>query len=393
MKNFVLSVAGLGVGGAAWYGIDSPDFDRTINRPPAAVYAAFSELSEEGTFAAPEDEDLGRTVSIRTVKAQGEAINYEILVDDRPVVTAELTFSPAGEGGSATRMTAEFDIDAFELGSAFETEAGVALSMVPDAYFDRQFAAFMSDLADDIEAGRPLPPLEGNRLGVRERGSAGAQPSRGAMMRDQRAAARPMTDARPMVDPEAAAEAYRRGQPNPNGNWGQYAAAPRLQRADRAGEGEAVEHLEEARRLAVLEMPDVDLRGVDFRAGLAIPPGAAADHRHVVAVGDELVGVEIDHLPVAGERREIFAGLLLARLEAGEVARHLGSQYRAHLDLFVEQFEHLVGRRALGLVPARVEFFEHGGVRIGVRGHFRLPKTRRIARNSRSGRAREPLLR
>jgi hypothetical protein len=220
MKNFVLSLAGIGVGGAAWYGIDSPDFDRTINRPPAAVYAAFSELSEEGTFAAPTDEDLDRSVQVRTVKAQGETISYEILVDNRPVVTAELNFAPAGEGGNATRMTAEFDIDAFELGSAFETEAGVALSMVPDAYFDRQFAAFMSDLADDIEAGRPLPPLNSDQLGVRERGSAQVQPSRAAMLRDQRDAARPMSDARPMVDPDAAAEAYRRGQPNPNGAWG-----------------------------------------------------------------------------------------------------------------------------------------------------------------------------
>lgn len=136
------------------------------------------------------------------------------------MVTAELNFAPAGEAGSATRMTAEIDIDAFELGSAFETEAGVALAMVPDAYFDRQFASFMGELADDIEAGRALPPLQANRVGVRNRASADVDDRRVDALRDQRAAVRPMTDARPMVDPEAAAEAHRRGQPNPNGNWG-----------------------------------------------------------------------------------------------------------------------------------------------------------------------------
>ena len=37
MKNFLFGVASIGVGGAAWMGWDSPDFDRTISRPPSAV--------------------------------------------------------------------------------------------------------------------------------------------------------------------------------------------------------------------------------------------------------------------------------------------------------------------------------------------------------------------
>jgi hypothetical protein len=220
MKNFVLSVAGLGVGGAAWYGIDSPDFDRTVNRPPAAVYAAFSALAEEGTVTAPDDDDIERTVTLRTVKAEGESISYEIRLDDRPVLTAQLNFSPAGEAGNATRMTAELDVDAVEIGNAFETNRGVALALVPDSYFDRQFAEFMDDLVDDIEAGRSLPPLGTGRVGIRERASADVHQRRADAERSQRAAVRPMTDARPMVDPDAAAAAYRRGQPDPDGNWG-----------------------------------------------------------------------------------------------------------------------------------------------------------------------------
>jgi hypothetical protein len=220
MKTFFIGVAGLGVGGAAWYGMDSPDFDRTINRSPTAVYSAFATLSNEGTVRAPSDNELGREVAIRTSKERGKSLRYEILIDDRPVLTADLTFEPAGEGGTATRMTAELDIDAMEIGSAFETEAGIALSMVPDSYIDAQFAHFMDELADDVEAGRTLPPLRSSNLGMHRRASADVRERRADALREQRAAVRPMTDARPMVDPNAAAQAHLNGRPNPNDDSG-----------------------------------------------------------------------------------------------------------------------------------------------------------------------------
>ena len=47
MKGMLLTVAGLGVGGAAWFGMDGPDFDRMIERRPIEVYAAFSRLAPE----------------------------------------------------------------------------------------------------------------------------------------------------------------------------------------------------------------------------------------------------------------------------------------------------------------------------------------------------------
>ena len=220
MKNFIISVAAMGIGGAAWFGTDSPDFDRTIDRPPAAVYAAFAALPERTvTRAAPDGSE--HVFSVRTAKVEGESIDYEVLLDGRPVITAEFDFAPAGEGGNATRMTAEFDIDAVEIGAAFETEAGVALALVPDAYFDRQFAAVMEDFAKDIEAGRPLVAPGEAEMGVRQRVPApSVQARRAEMRRSQREAVRPMNDARPMVDPNAAAEAHRRGQPDPNGRYG-----------------------------------------------------------------------------------------------------------------------------------------------------------------------------
>lgn len=213
MKNLLFGVAGLGVGGAALMGMDSPDFDRTINRPPAAVYAAFSALAPEGGRVEPASPAFDRTTTVRVAKTRGESIRYEILLDDRPVVTADLDFAPA-EDGRATRMTAELEIDAYELGSAFETQAGVALSMIPDSYIDRQFASFLDDMVKDIEAGRPLPALGLARSGFKRSGSDSPDVAtrRYQAESNRRAASRPAMDAAPMVDPDRSARQYLNGR-------------------------------------------------------------------------------------------------------------------------------------------------------------------------------------
>lgn len=225
MKGMLLTVAGLGVGGAAWFGMDGPDFDRVVDRRPIEVYAAFSRLAPEGTVTQPRSDALDRQVSLRVAKTLGETLSYEILFDDRPVVTAELAFAPAGEGGRQTRVTAELEIDEYELGSAFETEAGVALSLVPDSFIDMQFANFMGDMVRDVEAGRPLPPLNLSSAGVRKHNpEANVTLRRASAERARREASRPSATARPMVDPSRAAENHRNGAPSAEmgraGGWG-----------------------------------------------------------------------------------------------------------------------------------------------------------------------------
>src|SRR4051812_3055470 len=73
---------------------------------------------------------------------------------------------------------------------------------------------------------------------------------------------------------------HARGHRAPFGaqTHGASAEAHRVAERDRADESEAVEHFEEAHRLAALETPDVDLGRVDDLAGGAVAPGAAADH-------------------------------------------------------------------------------------------------------------------
>ena len=212
MRGVLFGMRRWGRGAAFWAGNAGPDFDRVIDRPPLAVYAAFSALAQEGEISEPATEGMP-SLTRRIVKVRGESITVEFLFNDRPAVEAELHFEPGPEG-RGTRMTAEFDVDPQEFGSAFETEAGVALALVPDSFIDNQFAQFMGEMADDVEAGRPLAPLGLDDFGVRresQSGSSVASRRREAEL-SQRDAVAPTMRARPMVDPNAAARAHVSGE-------------------------------------------------------------------------------------------------------------------------------------------------------------------------------------
>ncbi|MEA3046967.1 MAG: hypothetical protein QOJ53_1299 [Sphingomonadales bacterium] len=213
MKAGILGMCAAGAGGIYFLaGTPGPDFERVINKPPMTVYAAFSALGAEGVASEEAAGEGRRRISRRIDKELGEAIHYEILIDDRPVLDVDLHFAP-GPDGRGTRMTAEFDMDAYELGSTYETSAGLALSMVPEGYIDQQFARFMDDMADDVEAGRPLPPLSLGRAGMRRASTTPTSLSerRYQAERDRREAAAPMNRARPMVDPNRDAERHLNG--------------------------------------------------------------------------------------------------------------------------------------------------------------------------------------
>ncbi|HVQ06968.1 MAG TPA: hypothetical protein VMS43_00890 [Allosphingosinicella sp.] len=214
MKAALLSIMGLGVGGAAYFGIhDKPDFDRVVNRPQMEVYAAFSALAPEGTVSIP-DPGSGHRVTFKVTKVNGESIGYEIQLDDRPVVEAELSFAPAGDAGQ-TRMTAEVDLDEEALGSAFQMESGIALSLLSERMIDREFARLMGHMASEVESRRPLTPVGMDLASLRRaRAEIGVAARRHDAATGPDAAARPMTRAEPMVDPNRAAAAYREGAAN-----------------------------------------------------------------------------------------------------------------------------------------------------------------------------------
>jgi hypothetical protein len=222
MKGLVFAVAGLGVGGAAYVGADSPDYDGMVRMSRTEVYQAFSAVAPEGTVVVPDTESLGRKVSVRVTKALGESIRYEVLVDDRAVVTADLGFAAAGD--AQTRMTAELDVDAAAIGSTLQTEGGIALAMVPDSYFDTQFAALMREMVVQVESGRPLSEVGLGQFGVRrsDEGTASADVDerRYAAERARRAAVAPSSSTAPMTDPDRAAQDYLAGRPSSQGGYG-----------------------------------------------------------------------------------------------------------------------------------------------------------------------------
>ena len=214
MKAALCGISVLGAGGIYFLaGTPGPDFDRVVNKPPMIVYAAFSALGPEGTITEGPTGDMHHRVTRRIEKTPGREIHYELLLDDRPVVDVDLHFAPGPEN-KGTHLTAEFDLDAYALGSAYETEAGIALSLVPEGYIDQQFASFMSHRVADIEAGRPLPPLDLASSGIREARPTGSNVAerRRIAERERRAAAAPSARATPMVDPNRVASEHIAGR-------------------------------------------------------------------------------------------------------------------------------------------------------------------------------------
>ena len=214
MKAAYCALSALGAGGIYFLaGSPGPDFDRMVNKPPMTVYAAFSALGQEGTTTIGPTAETPHRMTRRIEKTLGREIHYQLLLDDRPVIDADLHFEPGPED-KGTRLTAEFDLDAYALGSAYETEAGIALSMVPEGYIDRQFASFMNHRVADIEAGRPLPPLDLASSGMRQARPTGSSVAerRRIAERERRAAAAPMVRATPMVDPDRVAGEHMAGR-------------------------------------------------------------------------------------------------------------------------------------------------------------------------------------
>jgi hypothetical protein len=219
MKGLMFAVAGLGVGGAAYSAADSPDYDGIVRMSRAEVYGAFSAAAPEGTVIVPDTEELGRKVSVRIAKGAGKSIRYEVLFDDKAVVTADLTFASAGD--TQTRMTAELDIDGHALGSAFETQGGMVLGLVPDSVIDAEFAELMGEMVAQVESGRSITPLGLSSLGVNRQGagagavsaSASVEQRRYAAQEARRRAVAPSTSTRPMTDPNQAARDHLNGRP------------------------------------------------------------------------------------------------------------------------------------------------------------------------------------
>ena len=219
MRMMLCSCAALGAGGWAVTGA-GPDFDRTVNRSPVAVYAAFSSLSPAVVHTIPRTADTPE-LTARVVKSEGSEIRYEVTSEGKEVVSVVLGFEEA-KGGAATRVTAELDIDQPQLRAlaAFGgAEEQILPANMPEPLIDMAFQHLMQQMTDDVEAGRPIEALgSGGERAWRTTRPEGASANRSQARMRQHEAARPMNRAAPTMDPNEAARAYREGESG--GGWG-----------------------------------------------------------------------------------------------------------------------------------------------------------------------------
>lgn len=206
MKGVMLGV--MGVGGIGTFAVVGAgggmpdDYVGVTSRSPEAVYAAFSQLGEEGELAIPMDtgEGWGSRITQRIVKVPNEQVKLELAVDDEVLISAEVVFAPEGEG---TKVAAEFDFNK-RMVSRLMSQAG-APPMPPFAYqdflIDQVFASAMSEMMTRIEEGKPLLSLAETheRWGRDDR--QGARSAGGTWK--QHGATRPEKSARPMMNPNS----------------------------------------------------------------------------------------------------------------------------------------------------------------------------------------------
>jgi len=213
VRLFLCSCAAVvGAGGYAVTGA-GPDFDRTIKRSPEAVYAAFSAVAPEARETLPRTADTPELVA-SIAKEPNREIRFEVLADGDEVVGVTLNFEPA-EGGAATRVTAELDIDQRQMRTleAFGAAKGAILPPgdVPEPVIDMAFNHLMQEMVSDVEAGRPLDFGGSSGRAWQSAGAPSRSEAREQAAMQQRQAVRPMNRPAPMVDPNQAARNYLEG--------------------------------------------------------------------------------------------------------------------------------------------------------------------------------------
>lgn len=207
MKGMVLGTVGVvGVGAAVVTGGGGgpDDFIGVVSKPPAAVYAAFSELSPAGdtTFPMMNKGGWNKRLTQRVVKVQNEQVKLELLVDNEALVTAEVQMAPDAGG---TRVAAEFDFNGKLLNRLMKEEGGPPVPgfAFQDFMIDQVFAQAMSEMVNRIEEGQPLLSLADahKRWGISDGGGSGRFQTQGHAAWEQHQAAAPQVSARPTLNP------------------------------------------------------------------------------------------------------------------------------------------------------------------------------------------------
>lgn len=205
MKGVVLGVVGVGgigtvavVGGGA----SVNDYVGVTSRPPAAVYAAFSDLGTEGEISmpVPDQGGWGSRLTQRIVKVPNEQVKLELAIDEEVLISAEVQLAPEGEG---TKVAAELDVNQRMI-TRLMKEAGAPVMpsfAMQDFLIDQVFAQAMSDMMTRIEEGKPLLSLAETHARWGSDDNSGRRQVSGTW--EQHKAVRPERSARPMMNPNS----------------------------------------------------------------------------------------------------------------------------------------------------------------------------------------------
>ena len=210
MKGAMLGgvgVCGIGAAVVGGGGSGPNDFVAVVSKPPSAVYAAFSDLGPAGDKSefVPKRNGGSGKLTKRVVRVPNENVRFEFLIDEQPLLTAEVQLAAEGSG---TRMAAEIDFDDQLLGRIME-ESGAEFPAVPSFVFqefliDQVFAQAMKDVVERIEKGQPLLSLTDahERWGRESSNSGTFSRSPGSSGWRQQQAVRPQMSTQPALDPD-----------------------------------------------------------------------------------------------------------------------------------------------------------------------------------------------
>jgi hypothetical protein len=199
------TVAATAIGGGAYLYGHGHTYDGIVHRPPAEVYAAFSQMvgDDDGSPAKGLPEG---PVTRQASRVEGRAITLAFVQQERPLFKVAFNFEPA-DGGASTHMTADLDFDMPRIRRQLaQAKGGDRLPYVPDTLVKIGFARYMDVAARQVERGGTLASISPGSVGMPMAPPASPNEARWeSEMAQQRATeptatARPMTNAAPMVD-------------------------------------------------------------------------------------------------------------------------------------------------------------------------------------------------
>jgi hypothetical protein len=190
------------------------DAEQVVHKDPAVVYAAFDsafgDAVEQGNSGSAAEDGQVSTIE----RVPNKSLDLKVMMDGRQAISMRFGFEPIN-GGAETRLTGDIDVDQDLLRASLRKKHGsdAALPNIPDFAFKMLMQKLLSEAANDIEHGEPLSGARRSLAMASEPQEASTDPAERRYQEEwkQRQATQPISNAEPMVDPDADARKYLSG--------------------------------------------------------------------------------------------------------------------------------------------------------------------------------------